>query len=330
MRAVAPEGSTDDVAVNFESISRNGIVLASDLKSSGVSAGSLQGHVSAGRLVHVRRGAYCDRTRWEGADQREQHRLRMRAVVECSPSPPVFCRESAAVAWRLPTMSIGTEVSVCGSPATGGRSKGDVRRHPVDLQGVRIQEVDGFLVTGIARTACDIALGARFSEAVGTVDAALSIRNPDRVTRDELVEELRKIDPRYRRVHCQAVIDFATQLSDSYGESFARSEIHQLGFETPQLQVPFSDEWGPIGRVDFYWPGSRIIGEFDGAVKYMSGEMRHGMSAADVVWNEKKREDRLRRRCDGLFRVVWSDLRHRDRLRAILLGSGLAPPRGRK
>ncbi|WP_158437867.1 type IV toxin-antitoxin system AbiEi family antitoxin domain-containing protein [Naasia lichenicola] len=315
--------------MNLDSLSRRGILLISDLRQAGMSPRTVQSQVSSGRLVHIRRGAYCDRTRWEAADLREQHRLRMRAVVESSPTEPVFCGESAAAAWRLPTMEIGDRVSICAQPADGGRSQGDVRRHPTELASTRIQEVDGFLVTGVARTACDLALANPFSDAVGTVDAALAERNVDRVTKDDLQAELHAIDPRYRKRNCSAVIEFATHLSDSYGESFARAQIHLLGFETPELQVPFSDERGAIGRVDFYWPGSRVIGEFDGAVKYMAAEMRNGLSPADIVWKEKKREDRLRRQSDALFRLIWADIRDRSRLRGILLGAGLTPRRGR-
>ena len=66
----------------------------------------------------------------------------------------------------------------------------------------------------------------------------------------------------------------------------------------PELQVPFADAAGPIGRVDFYWKAHRTVGESDGRMKY---------DQPQALWHEKRREDRLREL--GLQVVRWS---HRD------------------
>ena len=52
-------------------------------------------------------------------------------------------------------------------------------------------------------------------------------------------------------------------------------------------------------RVDFLWPQQRLVGEFDGRVKY--GEPQ-------ALWEEKLREDLIRRHDYRVIRWVWNDV----------------------
>jgi very-short-patch-repair endonuclease len=52
--------------------------------------------------------------------------------------------------------------------------------------------------------------------------------------------------------------------------------------------VKVYDRNGQIGVVDFLWEEQATVGEFDGRLKYM------GQPNADVLYAEKRREDRLR------------------------------------
>src|SRR5690606_34850230 len=115
-------------------------------------------------------------------------------------------------------------------------------------------------------------------------------RAPHRVDRAELVDEWERAGYARRAAHVLRAIEFASELSDSVGESLARVAIHEAGFEPPQLQVELRDAEGVL-RPDFLWPGI-AAGEFDGRVKYTRQEYHHG-DPADVVWREKRREDRL-------------------------------------
>ena len=77
-----------------------------------------------------------------------------------------------------------------------------------------------------------------------------------------------------------------------------------------------------MGTTDFAWRRHRLLGEFDGRVKY-GRLLRPGQTPEEVLWAEKLREDALRRTTGfGMERLVWADLgRPRstaDRLRAML------------
>jgi hypothetical protein len=83
----------------------------------------------------------------------------------------------------------------------------------------------------------------------------------------------------------------------------------------PSLQSEFRDASGAlIARVDFDWDG-KVVGEFDGLVKYTK-HRRPGETASDVVIREKRREDRLRDEGVTVVRWVWDDFKHPEALRA--------------
>jgi hypothetical protein len=62
-----------------------------------------------------------------------------------------------------------------------------------------------------------------------------------------------------------------------------------------------------VGRVDMGWPGHRTVGEFDGLVKY-GRTLRPGQDIAEVLVEEKLREDALRDEDLGVVRWIWKDL----------------------
>ena len=97
----------------------------------------------------------------------------------------------------------------------------------------------------------------------------------------------------------------------------------------PELQVEIRDARGLVGRVDAWYEEAAVAVEFDGLVKYEAP--RDGRSPARVLWEEKRREDRLRNLDIRVLRVVRADLgpaweRVRARL-STLLATPLTGPR---
>jgi len=70
------------------------------------------------------------------------------------------------------------------------------------------------------------------------------------------------------------------------------------------LQQRFVDDEGAM-FTDFWWPECGVAGEFDGVGKYLREEWMDGRSAAEVVIDEKRREDRLRRQVPTVVRWGW-------------------------
>lgn len=206
---------------------------------------------------------------------------------------------------------------------SGGRRGRDVFLHEAALTVSDVTVVDGVLLTKLALTACDIARQGNFAQAVVVLDHALRLG----VTR----AELRSIATRFAGTkgvgNLRQALDVADANSESVGESVSRAlMIEWCEIPAPVLQAEYRDEHGKlIARVDFDWDG-KVIGEFDGKVKYQRNR-RPGESASDVVIREKVREDRLRDEGLTVVRWVWDDFKRpqvlRTRIRKALAQAGV-------
>jgi very-short-patch-repair endonuclease len=98
----------------------------------------------------------------------------------------------------------------------------------------------------------------------------------------------------------RAILQEADHRLESPGESILGHRLRQLGWEVvPQFEV--ETDQGPR-FADFRIPGTRVLIEFDGLVKY------RGEDGADAVVAEKVREDAMRRRGFLFARFIWSEL----------------------
>jgi len=98
-----------------------------------------------------------------------------------------------------------------------------------------------------------------------------------------------------------SMVSFADPLHESVGESRCAVTL-ALGGLVLEPQVEIRDGSGRlVGRVDFVVKGTNVIVEFDGRMKYDSGD-------PSVLWAEKKREDALRRLGYVVVRLTWADL----------------------
>ena len=172
--------------------------------------------------------------------------------------------------------------------------------------------VDGVLLTKLALTACDIARQGTFAQAVVVLDHALRLG----VDRAELLVIADRSSKTTGIATLRRAIEVADRDSESVGESLSRAlMIEWCEIPVPSLQVEYRESTGAlIARVDFDWDG-KVVGEFDGRVKYEKYR-RPGESVADAVIREKRREDRLREEGLLVIRWVWDDFREPERLRA--------------
>ena len=76
-------------------------------------------------------------------------------------------------------------------------------------------------------------------------------------------------------------------------------------------------------RQDFAWEDGRIVLEADGRVKYADAEMLGGRDAAQVLFDEKVREDALREVVDRIARTTWADAWRGAPLERTLLRLGV-------
>ncbi|WP_433292758.1 type IV toxin-antitoxin system AbiEi family antitoxin domain-containing protein [Pseudonocardia sp. CA-142604] len=262
--------------------------------------------VRVGELTPVRRGAYLRGPAPD--DVVVRHVLQTRAAMEVLSHDAVVSHISAAVLHRLPIWAVRLDrVHVTRSRRTGGRSGARVHVHTAGLDPDEVVLIAGLKVTSLARTVIDLARTLPFEKSVVLADAALSLRRIDRVDRAALHTVLERARRWPGTPGARRVAAFADGRSESVGESRSRIAIVAAGLPDPVLQweVRRSGDGGFIGRVDFGWPELCTVGEFDGLVKY--GRVA-GTDPADVLVEEKRREDALRAEGLAMVRWTWVDL----------------------
>jgi hypothetical protein len=283
---------------------------------------SLIRDVAKGALVRLRRGVFIPTSAWNQASPRHRHVLRIRAAIAATNRPVAVAGISAAALWGMPVASSWPdEVTLLDEWRGGGRSEPGVRRTSAGFRSAEIVTIDGIRVTSLPRTAIDVARRSSFADGVGSLDWALWQKNKNAVTKLALLDDLRQLDSRSGIRHVERSIEFSTHLSDSFGESRCRVVIHFLGFAAPELQHEFQDTQGAM-YPDFTWLRQRKAAEFDGKMKYTRNEYNDG-DPAEKVWQEKKREDRLRRMNLQTTRLLTSDVENPERLASLLIDLGV-------
>jgi hypothetical protein len=285
---------------------QNGLILASEASRVGLQH-ELRREFDHQTLIRVRRGVYVLAAEWHALSADERYLRRIHAHAAVTEQPVVYSHVSAAALWGLPIVGAWpSDIHVSVTAAAGGRSRHGVVRHTQEHD-LDVTMHEGLRVTSVAATAVDLARVLRFGQAVAVMDMAIHEPRGGQAltTMAELERAVAQLGRVPGRTAARRVLDFASPLSGSTGESISRAGIFMLGFLLPELQVPHWDRDGLIGFTDFFWRGVGSVGEFDGLGKYLRDEFTGGRSTADVVIAEKIREDRLRALGFGVVRWDW-------------------------
>ena len=256
----------------------------------------------SGALTTVRRGVYVEGGQPDDATAR--HALLVRAAVAELDASAVVSHFSAAALHGLPLWGPALDVvQVTRDRSRSGSRRGScVHVYCAPLSPDEITVVDGVVCTTVAKTVADMARTLPFEHAVVTADAALR----GGLGRPVLAEALRRVRGWPGAPVARRVAAFADARSESVGESRSRVAIALAGLPAPALQwaVRYG---GTTARADFGWVAQRVVGEFDGKVKY-GRLLRPGQQPGDVVFAEKLREDSIRAQDWEMARWTWFDL----------------------
>jgi len=286
------------------------------------------------QAVRVRHGVYIEAAHVPSRGREARHFMAMRAAALRMSRPAVFSHFSAAVVWGLPLLGrIPDEVHCSAAGRVGARTRRGIVWHNDRLRDHDVAEVDGVLVTALPRTLLDLARVLPFSAAVALLDHGVraqlvtpfGVRMPG-AEPSELAEDLRAIAGGRGVRHARSVVEFCDPRSASPGESVSRANMHLLGFPPPELQVPFPRADGNgVDVVDFDLPALGTFGEFDGRAKYERAEFTRGRTMADVMWDEKLREQRLRVHRPVCVRWDWKTATDPAALARRLIEFGIHP-----
>ena len=286
------------------------LILASDLRNMGEDVRRYRRACERGQLVRIHRGVYVDAAAWRELKPSERYRTQVVGAHRASRTSWPVSHASAAALWGVPLVGAPPKVvHMLSGKATGTRTENGFRRHASAGADLDVVELDGMPVTSLARTLAEFAATASFRDAVVALDWAIAPSTPRHpkpfVSIDEVFAAADRLGIVRGRRRLERAGAFANGASGSPGESVSRVCMLELGFPMPVLQMEFFDAFGSIGFTDFWWPEFNLIGEFDGFGKYIREEFTKGRSTAEVVIDEKNRENRLRAADGGHGMTRW-------------------------
>ncbi|MGY2064457.1 type IV toxin-antitoxin system AbiEi family antitoxin domain-containing protein [Blastococcus sp. SYSU DS0619] len=288
------------------------LLLRREAVAAGWSDDELGRAVRSGDLTRLRRGAYVDAIPPPASAAR--HRLLVRATLAALRRPAVVSHQSAAVLLGLPLWNVPLDrVHVTRRPGSWSDRSDVLSCHVARLRDDEVVDVDGVPVTDPVRTLLDLGRSQPHETAVVSIDAAL---HRGLLTHDALRARLFDVVGAPGARSAARAVAAADARSESVGESRSRVILHRWKLAPSALQFEIRSAGGAlVARTDFAWEDARLVGEFDGRVKY-GRLLRPGEEPGDAVFAEKLREDAVRDEDWDVVRWVWSDLAVPHRLAA--------------
>lgn len=288
---------------------QRGLVRRRQVLEAGGTEDEIDRLVRSGEWVVVRRGVYATALLWESLDEFQGRPLLEAWAASLNMKQPhVLSHESAALAHRMqilrPRLWL---VHVTRFGVQGCRKRHGVCHHLAPFEAHQIVDVKGVPTFDMARTAVDIARshGQRDGLRYGLVACDSAMRAG--VTRAELEAALAPMKSWPGVTVARRSVDLAVPDTDSAAESLGRLLALSLGLGEVHTQFGLTDgrrrAWADL-RI-----GRHLI-EIDGRWKYVKAD-QGGLAdrdPAEVLWDEKQRQDWLCGFKLGMSRVVWDDL----------------------
>lgn len=261
----------------------------------------------AGEIVRVRHGAYVSADAWSAADEVGRHLMKADAVLLTHGDSVALSHTTAAAAHGLRLWRPDLD-----------------RVHVTQLRG-GVGGITDDIVYHVGRVGSEeLAVQGERQLVVptraGLETASLHSIEQGLVVLDSLIDlgmaELDGLHESYARMkkwpHCrrlQVTVRLVREGAQSVGETRARYLCWRQHLPEPHLQFEVRDGSGTlVGTTDFAWPEHRLLGEFDGRIKY-GRLLKPGQEPGEVVFAEKEREDLLREITNwAMIRLVWRDL----------------------
>jgi very-short-patch-repair endonuclease len=282
----------DDALMELAS-AQEGVLTTAQLRAAGLDARALVALVRSGVLTHPGRGLYVVAA-LERHEPEARHRQLARGAVLLYPDA-VLVSATAVLAHGLPVFGSSLarpQLRRC-MKRSGGMSAFWMRPSP----GPSVLTSWG--PTSIVADALALhAIDHGITSGVVSADAAL---HRGLVSVDDLSVAVDAVAGWVHGSRAVAMRSLADGRRESVGESRCGIALAIGGIAvTPQVEI--TDGRGRfVARVDFLVDGTKVVVEFDGKVKYESGDPA-------VLWAEKRREDELRALGYVVVRITWADL----------------------
>jgi hypothetical protein len=259
-----------------------------------------------GQWRRVRPGAYTFPDLWPHRAE-DVHRLRARAAARKFGDAVATSHTTAAIDHDLLVWDADLSlVHMTRLDAGSGRTQAGVHHHEGLTVPSDLVRMDGRWVMNATRAAIETASLGSCEAGLVTLDSLLHLAKGRRADLDTTFAYMQHWPEMH---HVGIVVRLADPRPESVGESRSRWLFHTQGLPSPELQFHVYDDSGRlVGITDFAWPEHKLLGEFDGKVKY-GRLLRPDEQPEDAVFREKRRQDQL---CEvtgwRMVRLVWTDL----------------------
>jgi len=308
---------------------QGGVFRCRQALASGLSADEISRRLRSGEWLRLRRGIYAEAHAASLMDRQERCRLDLRALALTVSAPWCASHDTAMTVLGLPSLpGRAPTLHITRPDLRATRLEAGVHHHAASLPGDHVVTLDGLRVTSPARTALDVARTVDDDAGIVAMDAVLRRGIP----RSELLAV---------HTYCRAwdgarragrLLPLADGRAESAGESLLRLRVVSRGLPPPDVQLVIV-HGAFVARSDLGWRDRRTLLEFDGRIKYGVPDGTSAAAAGEIVWQEKRREDRLRDLGWEVVRATWADLYDpaplMDRLsRASSVAAGGSPAEG--
>ncbi|UOY00797.1 type IV toxin-antitoxin system AbiEi family antitoxin domain-containing protein [Blastococcus sp. PRF04-17] len=300
-----------------------GLFTATDARRAGYEHTEIRRNCSTGVWARLRRGVYATTADLAALEARgRRHQAECLAVLLDLDRPrTAISHGSAAVLWGLLVRrGAVTDVRLT-DPALSRRGRG-FRIVQAPLRPGEIVRSGQIRLTSTSRTLLDCAREWDLEDAVVAMDDALRKK---KVTLDQLRDGAATMAGWARISRATRAVALTDGRAESPLESRGRLRLVGAGLVPDELQVEIRSGGRLVGVVDAWFEHAAVAVEFDGQIKYT--DPWRNRSPAQVLWDEKRREDELRALDIRVVRIAEADLggawqRTEERLRDLLAAPG--------
>jgi hypothetical protein len=300
-----------------------GLFTARDARRAGYEHPEIRHLRSSGAWVAVRRGIYITGDDLARVTNSRRHPLDCLAVLLDLHRPSATVSSvSAARAWGLPVRRDLDRTVRLTDPSAGRRGRGfHMTRAPLDEADVA--GMGPLRLTSVTRTLVDCAREWVLDDSVVAMDGALLAGRTTPTALRSAIDAAAGW-PGVRQA--ARAVSLADGRAESPLETRGRLRLVGAGLPPTDLQVEIRRCGRLIAVVDAWYEDAGVAVEFDGRVKYT--DPWRDRSPAQVLWDEKRREDELRALDIRVVRIADADLavdrwiRTETRLRSLVAAPG--------
>ncbi|MEW9872226.1 hypothetical protein [Arthrobacter sp. HS15c] len=284
------------------------------LRDKGLNSRAIKVLLKHKKLVRLRYGCYIRGELWDkqSATIRSNQLIHAHAhgTLTTSSGDYIYSHTSAARLHGLFLWNVDDAIHILlrVRPSTERLGAG-VCGHTTPYTDADIVTIGNLRVTSLERTVVDCAMMLTYQQALVLMDHALRL-GADLALMDDMAKAL----PGRRGIRNlrEALIN-ADPRSESAGETLTRELLARLNLPMPEPQVEVNSRAGRY-RLDFAWKDQKVALEFDGKVKYFEYK-----PTAEVLYQERQRENALTEDGWKFVRVKWQDLFREQEFKARIL-----------